>query len=92
MDLGLQCSLTESFNIVSADFASSFVPIVASKDIDWLPKIFRADPLSEKDIISKIKLIKFLGKFSTYINAAFLENYNLKAIDSWRHYLKHSKN
>ena len=50
MDIGLQASFTESFNIVAADFVSKGVPIVVSKEIDWLPKDFWARETSSEDI------------------------------------------
>lgn len=37
MDVGMQVSLTESFNIVSADMVANGIPVVASREIDWLP-------------------------------------------------------
>jgi len=35
MDMGLQVSFTETFNIVAADMADENVPIVVSTEIDW---------------------------------------------------------
>jgi len=37
MDVGMQVSLSESFNIVTADMVGVGVPVVGSRDIDWLP-------------------------------------------------------
>jgi len=34
MDIGMQVSLSESFNIVAADFVSNGVPLVGSPDIE----------------------------------------------------------
>jgi len=36
MDLGMQVSLTETFNLVTADHIWQSVPMVVSKQIDWL--------------------------------------------------------
>lgn len=36
MDLGLQLSYSETFNIVAADFVSNYIPFVGSSEIDWL--------------------------------------------------------
>lgn len=44
MDLGMQCSMSESFNIVSADMVSQWVPVVGANTIPWLPPICKADP------------------------------------------------
>jgi hypothetical protein len=35
MDLGLQVSFTETFNIVAADLADENVPVVVSTEIGW---------------------------------------------------------
>lgn len=88
MDLGLQVSLTESFNIVTADFVHSQVPIVVSKDIDWIPFIFRANPLEANDIVSKIKTAMFIPKATTWLNKIALKNYNSNSITQWFKYFK----
>ena len=91
MDLGLQVSLTESFNIVTADFVNNNIPIIVSKDIDWIPNIFRANPLNSKNIIKKIKIALFLKRITTLINKSFLTYYNISAINTWLSYFKGSK-
>lgn len=42
MDLVLQPSYTESFNVVSADAVAEGVPVVVSDAIDWLPRWWQA--------------------------------------------------
>lgn len=44
MDIGMQVSFSETFNIVSADFVSEDIPIVTSSEVDWMPIVFTADP------------------------------------------------
>lgn len=56
MDLVMQVSYTETFNIVAADSISSGVPVVASPEIDWLATRSTADPNSIEDIISTVGL------------------------------------
>lgn len=51
MDLGLQVSFSETFNIVSADFVSEDIPILTSKEVDWMPRFFTADPTDVKNIV-----------------------------------------
>lgn len=51
MDIGLQASLSESFNIVSADFVSEGIPLVTSKEVRWMPKDFQADPTNVESIV-----------------------------------------
>jgi hypothetical protein len=51
MDMGMQVSYTETFNIVAADMISQGVPVVTSKEIDWVDSKFYADPNSCDDIV-----------------------------------------
>ena len=41
MDVGLQISFTESFNIVAADFVVNDTPIIVSDAIEWMPRFFK---------------------------------------------------
>jgi len=54
MDIGLQLSYTESFNIVSADFVNMGVPIVVSETIKWMPHIFKTSTVKYHETIDKI--------------------------------------
>jgi hypothetical protein len=51
MDMGMQVSYTETFNIVAADMIAQGVPVVVSKEIDWVDPQFYADPNSCDDIV-----------------------------------------
>ena len=88
MDIGLQVSLSETFDIVAADFISNGIPLIGSKDITWMPKIFRADPNSSQDILEKMRLIIDTQCFGlNKLNAIYLDWYNRKAKKVWRDYL-----
>lgn len=56
MDIGMQVSFSETFNIVSADFAVANVPLVVSPEVSWVAKIFQADPTSVPDIVAKMNV------------------------------------
>lgn len=56
MDIGLQVSYSETFNIVAADLISRGVPVVVSDEIPWMPDNFHADPSSALDIVKKMYL------------------------------------
>ncbi len=56
MDVGMQVSYSETFNIVSADFAVANVPIVVSNEVSWVARIFQADPNSTSDMIAKLNV------------------------------------
>lgn len=55
IDIGLQCSYTETFNIVAADLVSRCVPVVASSQIEWVSSFFYADPNNSDDIVAKME-------------------------------------
>lgn len=87
MDLGLQVSFTESFNIVTADAVSQHVPVVVSYDIDWMPDICKADPNSTEDMIAKMETL--LNHRSYVINKTIdsLTKYNKKSLREWWDFL-----
>lgn len=87
MDLGMQISFTETFNIVAADFAYSNVPILASKDVNWLFPLFKIEPDEESKIQFLLKLI-YYGKFINlqYLNKLCLNRHNKKSIFEWLKY------
>jgi hypothetical protein len=57
MDMGLQVSFSETFNIVAADFVQSHVPVVGSSEIAWLFSWFCADPTSSAEIVNRMKFV-----------------------------------
>lgn len=54
IDIGLQVSLTETFNVVCADYVTAGIPVVASKEVKWLSPLSKAQDDSAKDIVKKI--------------------------------------
>ena len=54
IDIGMQVSFTETFNIVSADVISKSIPIIGSTEIPWLLKEYTADPVDIENIIDKL--------------------------------------
>jgi hypothetical protein len=57
MDINLQVSLTETFNIVTADSVNEHVPVVVSKEIGWVDCAYHADPNDASDIAAKMLTI-----------------------------------
>jgi hypothetical protein len=84
MNIGLQVSFTESFNIVTADFVASSIPIIVSKDITWMSEDAMATTTDVYDIEDKIS--KALQFSEMYAEASYknLFNYNTAAINAWR--------
>lgn len=87
MDISLQVSFTESFNIVTADATYVGVPSVVSEEISWTPREAQVNPNSMKDIANKIKEV--LQSKNAYVNAtqAALDRYNEEALSTWTKFI-----
>lgn len=86
-DLALQVSLTETFNIVSADAVWMGVPIVVSQEITWAPghtKV-RANTLAE--ILDVMREEEKHGQHSTKRNLKALVHHNETALEHWKDFL-----
>jgi hypothetical protein len=88
MDLGMQVSMSESFNIVAADFAYNNVPIVVSHDVEWANIAFKADMNSSLDMSKKLMTAWNMRRTGiAYVNKLALERYNKDALETWRQFL-----
>jgi hypothetical protein len=68
MDVGMQMSLSETFNIVSADFINEDIPILASREIDWMPKFFTASPTNVDSMVRGLERILFYDRHFIWLN------------------------
>ena len=64
MDLGLQVSFNETFNIVAADFVSQNIPLVGSHEIPWLNNFYKAEETNTTDIVAKLKFANNVKKYN----------------------------
>ena len=83
LDIGTQVSFSESFNIVTADFVTAGVPIVAGEDITWMPWFLKAKPTSHFEIVRKMKFAYKYRKLCRFTQRLFLEMYNKLAKYIW---------
>ena len=93
MDLGMQVSFNETFNIVAADFVSQNIPIVGSKEIEWLNHFYKADATTSDDIVCRLK---FANNFSKLNLQKFNKKNLIEICDEaktiWTsHFRKHKK-
>ena len=88
IDIGLQVSFTETFNIVSADIVSNGVPIVGSTEIPWMNKRYMAEPVDVNDIIDKLLVTYNNLEDNIQENQEGLLNYTNETIKVWLKYLK----
>lgn len=55
IDIGMQVSLTETFNVVSADYVTAGIPIVVSKEVKWASRFSMALDDSIPSILSAMR-------------------------------------
>ena len=88
MDIGMQVSYSESFNIVAADTVDNEVPFVGSPDIDWLPKLYQTNPNSSTEIVSAMHFATgWMGRLMKYTCKKGLAAWNDSAEENWLGYL-----
>jgi glycosyltransferase involved in cell wall biosynthesis len=83
MDLTLQPSFTETFNIVTADSVAEGVPAVVSHAVEWAPEAWKADP----DEIHEIGSALLSSPASAEEGLRALERYIEASITRWTTYL-----
>lgn len=83
MDMGMQVSMSESFNIVTADFVNNSVPIIVSKDVTWMPDCTQADTNSLKDIVDKLGDAAKNKKKFVRKSLEALDKYNETSLKAW---------
>jgi len=88
MDIGLQVSFTESFNIVTANFVTEEIPIIVSEDIDWMPSSMRVKATDAVAIESKIREVLRNKKRFVRRQTKALNEYNDTAIQVWEGFLR----
>lgn len=86
MDVSMQVSFTETFNIVTADAVTMGVPVVVSSDVSWIPRRYHASPTSTKSIVSKMGYAindakgGYIGKWLHDKNIKGLNSYNNQSL------------
>jgi hypothetical protein len=88
MDLGLQVSFSETFNIVGADIVSQNVPIVGSSEIPWLSWFSSTDPTNSDAIAKALSRAYRNPKFNIWRNQSKLISYTSDTRKVWDTYLK----
>ena len=88
MDIGLQVSFSETFNIVGADIISQGVPLVASTEIPWAVTAFTADATNSIDIANKLKRAYNFSQINVWANQKTLANYTNNTAKIWYKYFR----
>lgn len=88
MDIGLQVSISETFNIVAADLITQGIPIVTSAEIPWASNYFNADPVDSLNIKNCIHKAYSTPKFNVALNRFYLNRYTNNTKSIWKTYFK----
>ena len=83
MDVGMQASFSESFNIVTADFVTAGVPILAADDIEWMPWISKVSPTAHTAIVNRLAMLCVFPGIFRWVQARALRLYNKRAQATW---------
>jgi hypothetical protein len=84
MDAGMQVSLNESFNIVTADFIKVGVPIIVSPSIGWMPDVVKVSTEDSSSIVRGLELAFKYPKSLVRTSRKYLHAYNGAALDTWK--------
>jgi hypothetical protein len=90
MDIGIQLSFSESFNIVAADFINNNKLILVSEAIDWMPGIFKASTINYDEVTKKI-IFMYKHRHSCILKKLMhrsLNKYNKKAEKMWLNFIQ----
>jgi hypothetical protein len=88
MDIGMQASLSETYNIVSADMVSVGLPIVVSDEVNWCSPISRVSAVDSKSIVEGLHRVLLNGRDVAFKNAKALKNNAKQAEKVWMEYVK----
>lgn len=88
MDMTLQVSLSETFNIVSADSVAMGVPVIASKYIEWLQENTEIDADSIKEAIFDVYKSWGVANFLRVMKQqALLKDYSHRSEKVWKNFI-----
>jgi len=88
MDLGMQCSFSETFNIVGADLISQGVPLIGSTEIPWIDSTWCANPVEVDEIYDALLKSYNIYKLNVFFNRWYLKMYTSKTRRIWKRYFK----
>jgi hypothetical protein len=89
MDIGMQISFSETFNIVAADFVYCNVPIVVSEEINFVHPMCKVDYSNRKDVKSGLRWAYYGNIINLHkINKLLLKKYNSRSTTIWLEFIE----
>jgi hypothetical protein len=86
MDLGMQASFSETFNIVSADLISKGIPMIGSFEIPWICRFFAADAVGSDGLYKALVKSYNNPQVNVFLNQMSLKQYTTKSKNIWVNY------
>jgi hypothetical protein len=86
IDIGMQVSFSETFNIVAADLVTQGIPVVGSTEIPWSNPIFTSDSTDMEKIYRKLLLTYYFPYINYKSNQYLLKRYTNKTKEIWYNY------
>jgi hypothetical protein len=87
IDIGVQISFSETFNIVAADMVAAGIPIVTSDEVKWSSFLFNADPASSASMLRMMLIVWNARCINVKTEQYFLKRYVKKSELIWKRYL-----
>ena len=92
IDLSMQVSLSETFNIVTADAVNCCVPVVVSPEVWWVsPKCMVSETTNIEAIVKKIEDVLSYKEWTVRRNKELLVIEGAQAMTAWGNFLKNRK-
>ena len=84
IDIGMQVSFTESYNIVAADHIDCGIPVVTSPEVAFVARPYTADPTDIDDMVAALRRsIVLRWMYLQHINSYKLDNTNQRTQSAW---------
>jgi len=85
MDLGMQVSFSETFNIVAADLVDQGVPVVASSEIEFVNPLCKVEANDACAALTAMQIAIDYGSYGlNFLNQQLLNASNREAAKAWR--------
>lgn len=87
LDVSMQVSLSETFNVVSADCISAGVPTVVSREVPWASSFITAEDDNIESMVKMLHRVWNYPRLVTY-NQWLLRNYVQNSLDLWYDFVR----
>jgi hypothetical protein len=88
MDIAMQVSFSETFNIVAADHVCQGVPLVSSAEIAWSHGWWQAAATDSRQMVRALHRAHRYGRLNTWLNQQGLAKYCQNSRDTWLRWLR----